>query len=87
MKPEKQDDDLRLLKRTLDNMGIEIRTGRFDGDGGLAKIEGRYVMFVRSGVSAEKECLLYLDAIRKLGASATHLPPRVRLLLGEKEWE
>jgi hypothetical protein len=87
MKPEKQDDDLRLLERTIDNMGIEVRRGSFDSEGGLVKIKGRHVLFVRAGIGQARQRSLYLDALRALGAAAVHVPPRVRQMLGEKEWE
>ncbi|HMD68501.1 MAG TPA: hypothetical protein VKF42_06425 [Chitinivibrionales bacterium] len=86
MKPH-PDPDITLLLNTLDKTGIEIRRGAFDGDGGLVKMEDRYILFLRTGVLPHREKELMLDAIRKMGALAVHVPPRVRELLGEDDWE
>jgi hypothetical protein len=87
MKREKRDDDRTLLMRTLDKMGVEIRRGAFDAEGGLARLGGQYVVFVRDGASIERERGLYLDALRKIGTEGVHLPPRVRTMLGDEGWE
>ena len=86
MKLPTSDPDITLLYKTLDKLGIEIRRGMFDGDGGLVKMEDRYILFLRTGVQPHREKEVMLDAIRKLGPSAVHVPPRVRELLGEDDW-
>jgi hypothetical protein len=86
MKPH-SDPDIILLVNTIDKIGIEIRRGTFDGDGGLVKMEDRYILFLRNGVVPQREKELLLDAIRKMGPLAVHVPPRVRELLGEDNWE
>ena len=87
MKDAKRDDDQMLLVRTLDKMGVEIRRGVFDTEGGLVRLEGQYVVFVRDGISGERENGIYLDALRKIGTSGVHVPPRVRALLGDDGWD
>jgi hypothetical protein len=87
MKREKRDDDRMLLLRTLDKMGVEIRRGMFDGDGGLVRLGGHHVVFVREGISVERECGLYLDALKKIGTEGVHVPPRVRSMLGDEGWD
>jgi hypothetical protein len=89
MKPahEGNDHDLALLMRTLDGMGVEIRRGMFDGEGGLVRLGGQYVVFVREGISVGSERDLYLDALRKIGTEGVHVAPRVRELLGNDEWD
>jgi hypothetical protein len=87
MKPEKRDDDLTLLVRTLDKMGVEIRRGALDTEGGLVRLGGQYVVFVREGISGGRERGLYLDALRKIGTEGMHVPPRVRAMLGDDGWE
>ena len=87
MKREKRDDDRMLLIRTLDKMGVEIRRGMFDSEGGLVRLGGEYVVFVREGISGEREQGLYLDALRKIGTEGVHVPPRVRTLLGDEGWD
>jgi hypothetical protein len=85
MKPH-PDADAVLLLRTLENMGVEIRRGSFDTPGGLVKMEGRYILFLRAGIPSTLEKEVYLDAVKKMGPSAVHLPPRVRALMGEDDW-
>jgi|GEM_PF-1271800 hypothetical protein len=87
MKPPKPDPDIALLFAAIDKMGIEVRRGVFDGDGGLVRMEGRYILFLRTGIPPWRERELLLDAIKKLGPAAVHLPPRVRQLLGGDDWE
>ena len=87
MKDAKRDDDQMLLVRTLDKMGVEIRRGAFDTEGGLVRLCGQYVVFVREGIPAERERGLYLDALRKIGTEGVHVPPRVRTLLGDEGWD
>lgn len=86
MKPH-PDPDIILLNNALDKLGVEIRHGTFDGDGGLVKMEDRYILFLRTGVLQQREKDLMLDAIRRMGPLAVHVPPRVRELLGEDQWE
>jgi hypothetical protein len=85
MKP-RPDVDAVLLLRTLENMGVEIRRGSFDSPGGLVRVEDRYILFLRTGITPAVEKGLCLDAVKKMGSSAVHLPPRVRELLGEDGW-
>jgi hypothetical protein len=73
--------------RTLDKMGVEIRRGTFDAEGGLVRLGGQHVVFVRDGISGGRECGIYLDALRKIGTGGVHVPPRVRALLGDEGWE
>jgi hypothetical protein len=87
MKDETRDDDRMLLIRTLDRMGVEIRHGVFDTEGGLVRLDGQHVVFVREGISVECEQGVYLDALRKLGTGGVHVPPRVRALLGDDGWD
>jgi hypothetical protein len=87
MKLAKPDPDTVLLLQTLDKMGVEIRRGIFDSPGGLVRMEERYILFLHDTVSPAQEKELCLDAIRKMGPSAVHVPPRVRELLGEDDWD
>jgi hypothetical protein len=87
MKQDKPDPDTTLLLNTLDKMGVEIRRGIFDSPGGLVKMEDRYILFLHDAISPGQEKDLCLDAIRKMGPSAVHMPPRVRKLLGEDDWD
>ena len=83
----KQDPDITLLLHTLDKMGVEIRRGVFDSPGGLVRMEGGYILFLHDAVSPGQKKELCLDAIKKIGPSAVHMPPRVRELLGEDDWD
>jgi hypothetical protein len=87
MKREKRDDDRMILIRTLDKMGVEIRRGMFDTEGGLVRLGGQYVVFVREGLTGERERGLYLDALRRIGIEGVHVPPRVRAMLGDEGWD
>jgi hypothetical protein len=83
----KTDPDIAILLRTLEKMGVEIRRGSFDAAGGLVRMEDRYILFLRNNASPASEKESYLDAIRKMRPAAVHVPPRVRELLGEDDWE
>ena len=87
MKRERRDDDRMLLIRTLDKMGVEIRRGVFDIEGGLVRLGGQNVVFVREGISPERERAVYLDALQKIGTEGVHIPPRVRAMLGDEGWD
>ena len=87
MKREKRDDGRELLIRTLDKMGVEIRRGVFDTEGGLVLLGGQYVVFVHECISPERECAVYCDALRKIGTEGMHIPPRVRSMLGDEGWD
>jgi hypothetical protein len=50
-------------------------------------MEERYILFLHDTVSPAQEKELCLDAIRKMGPSAVHVPPRVRELLGQDDWD
>jgi hypothetical protein len=85
--PQKPDDDIVLLLHTLDKMGVETRRGVFDSSGGLTRIGDQYVLFLNDTISPGQEKELCLDAIRRMGTSSGHIPPRVRELLGENDWD
>ncbi len=80
------DPDLAILLATLEKMGVEIRRGALDTDGGLVRMNDQHILFLRNGISGAREKELMLDAIRKMGHAAVHVPPRVRELLGEDDW-
>ena len=86
MKQKKPDSDIILLLKTLDQMGVEVRRGVFDSEGGLVRIEDRYVLFLHDAVTPGREKGLCLDAIRKMDPTLSHVTPRVRELLGEDDW-
>ncbi|HUI91982.1 MAG TPA: hypothetical protein VLX68_07025 [Chitinivibrionales bacterium] len=86
MKQKKPDPDIALLLNTLDKLGVEVRCGVFDSEGGLARIEDRYILFLHDAVTLGREKELCLDAIRKMDPALSHVPPRVRILLGEGDW-
>ena len=86
MKGEVPEDDLLLLQSTLENAGVEIRSETYGGEGGLVRIGDRHIVFVPVHAPGAHVRALYLDSIRKLMASLTHVPPRVRQLLGEEDW-
>jgi hypothetical protein len=80
------DSDFVLLVQTLENRGVEIRTEKCDGEGGLVRIQDRHVLFLPEHSPVEHKKKLCLDAIKKLMRGNMHLLPRVRKLLGEEEW-
>lgn len=83
----KSDEDLDLLVRALDEMGVEVRYESCDSDGGLVRLRDQQLMIVnpRLGIAGRKE--LFIKALRQLPHDNLHLSPRIRALLGEKEWE
>jgi len=87
MKQTQLQSDCLLLRSILETHGIEIRIAHLDSDGGLVRLGDMQVLFLEKNISADRELIVYLDALRKLGTENMHLPPRVRALLGETEWE
>jgi hypothetical protein len=79
-------DDCALLRMTLENAGVEIRTEACDG-GGIVRMDGRYIVFVPLTSTSAQMMEIYLHSIRKLAASLVHIAPRVRRLLGEEDWD
>lgn len=81
------DPDFTLLVRTLENCGVEIRTEKCEGEGGLVRIQDRHVLFLSVYSPIEHKKKVCLDAIRKLMHPRMHVAPRIRKLLGEEEWD
>jgi hypothetical protein len=79
-------EDCALLRATLENHGVEIRIEKCDGDGGLVRLGDRHALFVPSSCSETSRIALYLESIKKIAGPHAHLPPRVRQLLGEEDW-
>ncbi len=50
-------------------------------------MEDRFTLFIRNGTTPLREKELYLDAVKRMMPSGVHLPPRVRELLGEDDWQ
>jgi len=81
------DDDLVLLRAVLDKAGVEIRSETCGGEGGLVRLGDRNIVFVPLHSAQPHIRQLYCDSIKKLAASLGHIPPRVRQLLGEEDWD
>jgi hypothetical protein len=81
------EDDRILCIRTLEKAGVEIRIGNLESDGGLVKLADVLVLFIQKNIPLQRECTVYLLAIQKLGTDMVHIPPRIRALLGEEEWD
>jgi hypothetical protein len=86
MNADRSDDDLALLRATLANAGVEIRSEDCEGEGGLVRINDRVIVFVPLGSSKAHQQTLYIDSIKKLAVSLDYIPPRIRQLLGEEDW-
>jgi hypothetical protein len=85
MNAEGMENDCALLRATLENAGVEIRSESC-GDGGLVRMDGRYIVFTPLCSSNAQLQQIYIHSIKKLAASLVHIPPRVRQLLGEEDW-
>jgi hypothetical protein len=81
------DDNRMLLRSVLEKAGVEIRSETCGGEGGLVRLGDRIFVFVPLNSTKPHEERLYLDSIKKLAASIRHIPPRVRQLLGEEDWD
>ena len=81
------DDNRVLLRSILEKAGVEIRSETCGGEGGLVRLGDRIIVFVPLNSTKPHEERLYLDSIKKLSASIGHIPPRVRQLLGEEDWD
>ena len=81
------EDDLFLLRSVLEKAGVEIRSETCGGEGGLVRLGDRLIVFVPLHSAKPHEERLYCEAIKKLAASLGHIPPRVRQILGEEDWD
>jgi hypothetical protein len=86
MNAEQCDSDIALLRAVLENAGVEIRSADCEGEGGLVRMGDRVIVFVPLNSSKEHQQTLYIDSIIKLKVSLNHIPPRIRQLLGEEDW-
>ena len=77
--------DCALLSAALEQAGVEIRFEACE-TGGLARVGGRFTLFIPKGLSETRQCSLYADALKKIDLSHLRLQPRVRQLLGEEDW-
>jgi hypothetical protein len=82
-----RDDDRMLLRSVLEKAGVEIRLETLSGEGGLVRVGEHCIVFVPLHCTKPHEERLYLDSIKKLSALLGHIPPRVRQLLGEEDWD
>jgi predicted dehydrogenase len=87
MKAQKQNDEINILIKTLENMNIEVRRGYFEHHGGLVKIKDKYVIFLNEYFSVSEKKRLCLEAIKKIGNLSIYIPPKIRQMLGEDNWE
>ncbi len=88
MNPAHFEDDLALLRVTLEKCGVEVRSERCGGEGGMVRIGDRLAVFVPTDCPKTRILHIYCAAIKKLiGAhDSLHVPPRIRQLLGEEDW-
>ena len=86
MNADCSDSDLALLRATLENAGVEIRPADCEGEGGLVRIGDRVIVFVPLRSSKAHQQTLYIDSIKKIAVSLNYIPPRIRQLLGEEDW-
>jgi hypothetical protein len=80
------DSDIALLRAVLENAGVEIRSANCEGEGGLVRISDRVIVFVPLQCSKEHQQTLFINSIKKIKGSLNHIPPRIRQLLGEEDW-
>jgi hypothetical protein len=83
----KRDEELEMLMGVLDRLGVEVRIEACEGDGGLAHFGGKSVLFLSRIAAPVTWKRLCIEALRRSNTSSVHLPPRVRQVLGEGEWE
>jgi hypothetical protein len=80
------ENDLALMRAVLEKAGVEIRSEPCGGEGGLVRMGDRSIVFVPLHSPKPHAQRVYLDSIKKLASSLGHIPPRIRQLLGEEDW-
>ncbi len=83
----KQDENLLLLMQTIEHFGVEIRHEPCESNGGLVRMREKRVLFINSALGTEGQKEVCLGALRRLDMSGVHVPPRVRALMGEDDWD
>jgi hypothetical protein len=80
-------DDFILLQKTLENAGVEIRNVKCDANGGLVRINDKWKLIIPAFITEKARMELYIDSIKNMPMPLLHVPPRVRQLLGEEDFD
>jgi len=79
--------DLRLLLGALEHFDVEIRTEDCLSEGGLVRMQHKLILFLNPTADPLTRRQVCLNALRHFDTDTFHVPPRLRTLLGEKEWD
>jgi hypothetical protein len=79
---------LRLLESTAKNIGLQLRyepifeNGTpWESDGGLCRILDERLIIINSTAPTEQKCHVILQALQRLSAEGSNIPPVVRQML------
>jgi hypothetical protein len=79
---------LKLLESTAKNIGLQLRyepifeSGTpWESDGGLCRILDERLIIINSQAPAEQKCHVILQALKRLSAEGSAIPPVVRQML------
>ncbi len=75
------DEILEQLEQLAARLGVEVKTGRYEGKGGMGKVRGEWVLLVDRSMSDSAKVDLLIDELSKLDYDDQYLSPLVRDLL------
>ncbi|MBD3345634.1 MAG: hypothetical protein GF401_11290 [Chitinivibrionales bacterium] len=75
-----------LVKNTLEQCGVELRYEDCMGAGGLTRIKEKKIVFINKTLGIHDKITVCIDALRRMDTGNIFIPPQVRCLMGEEEW-
>jgi hypothetical protein len=77
------------LEELADKLGIQVRyekiVDELTGTGGLCRIEGKYVLMIRSNTSVKEKIRVMTQALRRFDLADIYVRPAIRELLERVE--
>ena len=73
-----------MLDHLLDlaaKLGVHVRTGRYEGKGGMGWLRGEWVLLIDRSMPTESRVDLLIDELSRLDYEEHYLPPVIRELL------
>ncbi|MDD5673765.1 MAG: hypothetical protein PHC61_06370 [Chitinivibrionales bacterium] len=80
------DPDFELLMHALAQRGVVVRWESCGSDGGLVRLRDEYQLLLNPRIGPQAQKQVMVTALGHLKTSDGFVHPRLRQLLGEKEW-
>ncbi|NCO36410.1 MAG: hypothetical protein AUJ92_09450 [Armatimonadetes bacterium CG2_30_59_28] len=69
------------LLTLAERLGVAVRTGRYEGKGGMGLVRGEWVLLIDRSMPGESRVDLLIDELCRLDYGDQYLPPIIRDLL------